>query len=47
MSGRKRRTAVLSALVVGAVALLAPSAQATITPSLTLDQSAGTIIANS
>ena len=42
MSGRKRRTAVLSALVVGAVALLAPSAQASITPTLTLDQSAGT-----
>jgi hypothetical protein len=42
MSGTKRRTAVLSALVVGAVALLAPSAQASITPTLTLDQSAGT-----
>ena len=42
MSGRKRRTTVLSALVVGAVALFAPSAQASITPSLTLDQSAGT-----
>jgi hypothetical protein len=42
MSGRKRRTAVLSALVVGAVALLVPSAQASITPSLTLDQGAGT-----
>jgi hypothetical protein len=42
MSGRKRRTAVLSALVVGVVALLAPSAQASITPTLTLDQSAGT-----
>ncbi len=42
MPGRKRRTAVLSALVIGAVALLAPSAQASITPTLTLDQSAGT-----
>ena len=32
MSGRKRRSALLSALVIGAVALLAPSAQASITP---------------
>ena len=42
MAGSKRRTAVLSVLVVAAVALLAPSAEASITPSLTLDQSAGT-----
>lgn len=42
MSGRKRRSALIGALVVFAVALFAQGAQAAITPSISLDQSAGT-----
>jgi hypothetical protein len=42
MTGRKERSALVGALVVVATALFAPGAQASITPSLSLDQSAGT-----
>ena len=42
MRARKRQRALLGALVAVGAALLAPSAQASVTPSLNLDQSAGT-----
>jgi hypothetical protein len=42
MSARKRRSAIVSAVVVIGAALFAQGAQASVTPSLTLDQSGGT-----